>query len=152
MVEAFVDKPDVTQWYEEAFATYEHNGVESMRWYWSWWAFFGGFLFLLYRKQYVAALVLFLLSTVASAIPFGGFIVMILSGGYATYFIYKGYKEKRAQIEAAIDDEAERIETMRRVGGYHQWVVWIYVVMALLFWFGVAVMLFPLLPDPDFYM
>ncbi len=138
MIEAFVNKPEKTFWYQNAFSKFNYNGVDAMQWHWSWWAFGGGFLFLLYRKQYMAALALFVLSIVASIIPFGGVAVMILSGGYSTYFVYKGYRQKRAEIEATIEDEEKRIETMRYVGGYHQWVVWVYIVFVLLFLVGVG--------------
>jgi len=145
MLEAFIDKPEKTQWYSDAFATYQYNGVDTMRWYWNWWAFGGGFLFLLYRKQYVPALGLFILSMVATIIPFGGLIVMILSGGYATYFVYQGYKEKKAEIEATIEDEEKRIETMRYVGGYHQWVIWVYIaVMGIVLLGIITAVLIPL--------
>jgi cell division protein FtsX len=103
-----------------------------MKWVWSWWAFFGGWAFLLYRKQYIPALTLFILSIVATVIPFGALIVAILAGGFSTYFIYKGYKHKKAEIETRISDTNTRIETMREVGGYNQWVVWVYVIFVML--------------------
>jgi small-conductance mechanosensitive channel len=128
MIEAFVDKPEKTLWYQMAFSKFNYNGIETMKWHWSWWAFFGGFFFLLYRKQYMPALILFIASIVLSMIPFGGLLVMILSGGFSTYFVYKGYRQKKLEIEVTIDDEAERFATMRYVGGYNQWVVWVYIV------------------------
>ena len=59
MVEAFVNKPEVTLWYENAFRKYNVNGVEKLSWVWSWWAFFGGIFYLLYRKAYMPAFLLF---------------------------------------------------------------------------------------------
>jgi hypothetical protein len=141
MIEAFVDKPEKTLWYQNAFSKFNVNGIDSMKWVWSWWAFFGGWAFLLYRKQYIPALVLFFVSLVAGFIPFGGLLVAVLAGGFSTYFIYKGYKHKKAEIEATIDDPAKRIETMRAVGGYNQWVVWVYAIfvgLMLFYIFGVV--------------
>ncbi len=138
MIEAFVNKPEKTFWYQNAFAKFNYNGVDTMQWHWSWWAFGGGFLFLLYRKQYMASLVLFILAIFLSFIPFGGLLAMILSGGYGTYFVYKGYKQKKAEIEVSIQDEAKRLETMRYVGGYHQWVVWVYAIFMILLILGIA--------------
>jgi len=128
MIEAFINKPEKTFWYQNAFSKFNINGIDSMKWVWSWWAFFGGWAFLLYRKQYIPALVLFVISILASIIPFGGLILAILAGGFSTYFIYKGYKHKKAEIEASIEDKEKRVETMRAVGGYNQWVVWVYAI------------------------
>ncbi|QOP42687.1 DUF2628 domain-containing protein [Sulfurimonas sediminis] len=142
MIEAFVNKPEKTLWYQQAFSKFNINGIDTMKWVWSWWAFFGGWAFLLYRKQYLPALVLFILSLLASAVPFGGLLVAILAGCFSTYFIYKGYKQKKAEIENAISDPQKRIETMREVGGYNQWVVWVYVLfVTLLFLYMVSTML-----------
>jgi hypothetical protein len=118
-----------------------------MRWHWSWWAFFSGFLFLLYRKQYIPALLVFIASITIGRIPIlGGLAVMIFTGGYATYFIYKGYKKKLQEIEAVVEDEEKRIETMRELGGYNQWVVWVYILLASLFFLSLLSAIFmPLL-------
>ena len=135
MLEAFVGKPespDKGLWYANAFSLYEQNGVEVMRWKWSWWAFFGGIWFLIYRKAYAAAGWLFLISIVASFIPFAGIVVSILAGGYSTYFIYKNYKVKKQEIEAANADESQRIATMQMVGGYNAWVAWVIPILILL--------------------
>jgi hypothetical protein len=132
MIEAFVNKPEKTLWYQNAFSKFNINGIDSMKWVWSWWAFFGGWAFLLYRKQYIPALILFVISLFAGIIPFGGLLVAVLAGGFSTYFIYKGYKHKKAEIEANIDDIDKRIETMRAVGGYNQWVVWVYAIFVTL--------------------
>lgn len=132
MINAFVAKPDAPDkefWYQNAFAKYNINGVDAMKWNWSWWAFFGGIWFLIYRKAYAAAGGLFLISIAAAFIPFAGLIIWILSGGYSTYFVYKTFKTKKLEIEAAQSDENQRIETMRMVGGYNQWVVILAVVI-----------------------
>ena len=137
MIEAFVGKPEKTFWYQNAFSKFNINGVDSMAWKWSWWAFFGGFLFLLYRKQYIPALVVLLASIIIGMIPFAGLIVAILVGGYGTYFVYKGYKKKLGEIEIQIEDEDKRVETMAQIGGYHQWVVWVYAIFIILIVVGV---------------
>ncbi len=134
MIEAFVNKPEVTAWYKHAFSQYSVNGVEKMSWVWSWWAFFGGIFYLLYRKAYLPALGLFVLTVVSFAIPFGGLIVWIVTGGLAPYFVYKTYLTKKAEIEAAIDEEHKRIETMRAVGGYNDWAVLLAVAFHVLIW------------------
>jgi len=73
MLEAFFGKPDQPDkglWYANAFSKYEIEGVEKIQWKWSWWAFFGGLWFLLYRNAYAAAGGLFLGSIIAQFIPY----------------------------------------------------------------------------------
>ncbi len=127
MLEAFVAKPEKTFWYQSAFSKFNINGIDAMKWKWSWWAFFGGAAFLLYRKQYLPALILFIVSIITSFIPLVPIIVSILAGGYSTYFVYKGYKSNLLEIETAISDKETRIDTMKQIGGYHSWVIWIYI-------------------------
>jgi len=139
MVEAFVGKPDAPEkglWYANTFSKYSINGVDKMAWNWSWWAFFGGLWFLLYRKAYAAAGGLFLISLASAFIPFAGLIVWVLSGGYSTYFVYKGYKAKKLEIEAAQESDSQRINTMQMVGGYNQWVVIVAVILNVLTFIG----------------
>jgi hypothetical protein len=126
MLKAFVNKPEKYEWYKYAFNQYDLNGTPTMKWVWSWWAFFGGAAFLLYRKTYLAALIVFMISVVLSVIPIIGFIFAILVGGYGTYSIYKRYINKKLEIESKITDENERILAMQEIGGYNQWVVWFY--------------------------
>ena len=142
MIEAFVNKPEKTFWYQNAFSKFNVNGIDTMKWVWSWWAFFGGWAFLLYRKQYIPALILFVVTLIAGIIPFGGLLVGVLAGGFSTYFIYKGYKKKKAEIEENIDDIETRIETMREVGGYNQWVVWVYAIFVALVFLSIFVSVF----------
>ena len=146
MIEAFVDKPEVTAWYINAFKHCDSNGVEKISWVWSWWAFFGGIFYLLYRKAYVSALVLFAITILSSAIPLGGLAVLIATGGLAPYFVYKIYRSKKDEIEATIDDEQKRIETMRTLGGYNNWAIWLAVAIHALFWVVIFYMLFTMLP------
>jgi len=141
MIEAFVNKPEVTAWYKHAFSQYNVNGVDKMTWVWSWWAFFGGIFYLLYRKAYLPALGLFVITIVSFAIPFGGLIVWIVTGGLAPYFVYQTYKSKKAEIEAAITDEQKRIETMRAVGGYNNWAILLAVAFHVIIWISVFTML-----------
>ena len=132
MIEAFIDKPEKTLWYQNAFSKFNVNGVDSMKWHWSWWAFGGGAGFLLYRKEYLAAFILFIGSFILGMIPFAGLLIMILSGGLSTFFIYKGFKRKLAEVEQNVEDIETRISTMREIGGYHTWVIWVYGILSAL--------------------
>ncbi len=146
MLEAFVNKPESLGWYKYAFNRFSVNGAEKISWAWSWWAFFGSVFYLLYRKAYMAALGLFFLSLIAGFIPFAGFILWIATGGLAPYFVYKVYLTKKADIEATIEDEQKRIETMREVGGYNDWAIWLAVALHAIFWISVFYMLFAMMP------
>jgi len=131
MVEAFVNKPTEPQiilWYQNAFKKFNINGIDSIAWHWSWWGLFGGFLFLLYRKAYLAAVALFMMQIVFTfiPIPFISLLLWILTGGFSTYFVYKAYSDMKGKIEVVEADEEGRIHLMRQLGGYNNWVIWIY--------------------------
>lgn len=135
MLEAFVGKPESPEkglWYANSFSKFEVNGEEKIQWHWSWWAFFGGIWFLLYRKAYSAAGGLLLISIVFSFVPFGGLIAWVLTGGFSTYFVYKVYKTKKLQIEESYQDENKRVEMMYLLGGYNKWVLNLAVIINIL--------------------
>ena len=141
MLEAFVgkpDRPDKGLWYANAFSRYEVDGVEKIQWTWSWWAFFGGIWFLIYRKAYAAAGALLLISLLAQMIPPAGIIVSVLAGGFSPYFVYRIYKTKKLEIETAEQNEERRIVMMREIGGYNQWAVYVAVVLSVIAFFGVV--------------
>lgn len=126
MIAAYVAKPDKVLWYEIAFEKFDNTIGGKLTWKWSWWAFFGGFLYLLYRKAYVPSLVLFIVSIVIGFIPFGGLLLAILAGGFAPFFVYKNYLSIKENIERVVPDEDDRIKAMEIAGGYNQWVIWVY--------------------------
>jgi len=134
MIEAYIDKPEVTQWYVNAFKKCNINGVDNASWNWSWWAFFGSVFFLLYRKAYSAAGVLSLLLIVGWFIPFAWILLWVLAGGYSPYFVYKTYKETRLRVEADVEDEEKRFETMAHLGGSNEWAIILGVIAQLFFW------------------
>lgn len=147
MIEAFIDKPSETLWYQNAFKKFDvtRENTAEWQWHWSWWAFGSSFLFLLYRKQYFPSFVLFILSILMGIIPFiGGLLSMFLAGGYSTYFVYKGYKAKLAEVENLVKDEQKRVQMMRQVGGYHEWVIWAYIVIMLIIGYSLVTLIFAL--------
>ena len=87
---------------------------------------------MIYRKAYAAAGGLFLISIVASFIPFSGIVISILAGGFSSYFVYRIYKTKKLEIEAANMDESQRIEMMKVVGGYNAWAAWVFPVLIVI--------------------
>lgn len=147
MLKAFVQKPaepSIEFWYKNAFSKFNVGGIDTLKWHWSWWAFFGGFLFLLYRKAYVPALALFVLQMVVVVIPVAPLILWILTGGFSTYFVYKTYQGTKNKIELMHSDENKRVELMYQLGGYNTWVLWVYGIFMSLVLLGlVAAVLIP---------
>jgi lipid-A-disaccharide synthase-like uncharacterized protein len=68
MLGTFVGKPEKTPFYLDLYERATRSGAPKLCWKWSWWAFFGGALFLIYRKAYLAALIVFGLSTIMSLV------------------------------------------------------------------------------------
>jgi len=134
MIEAYIDKDDVTDWYVNAFKKFNVNGFEVLKWNWSWWAFFGNIFYLLYRKAYLASFVVLVLTFLVGALPFGHLILSILTGGFAPYFVYKTYKEKKDEVEKKLDDENQRIESIKALGGANEWALWLGVIVHLFIW------------------
>jgi hypothetical protein len=56
MLDAFVQKPAKIPFYRDLYERATRYGAPKLCWKWSWWAFFGGALFPLYRKAYMATL------------------------------------------------------------------------------------------------
>lgn len=63
LLETFIAKPEKVAFYEDAFQVFENK---SKLWKWSWWAFFGGILFLIHRKIYGIALAIIVISIILS--------------------------------------------------------------------------------------
>ncbi len=129
MFEAFIATPAKYEWYRKAFDHFEKKGGQ-LSWYWNSWAFLGGFWYFLYRKQMkLALLVLFVALVLGAIVPMQMLIpllviVGVLIGGFATYYIYKLYLEKKEEIEAVIPEDEKRIKVMQfRVGGVNRWAI-----------------------------
>ncbi len=137
MIEAFIQKPEKTKWYIDAFSKFNVNGIDKVAWVWSWWAFGGGVFYLLYRKAYLGALIFFLANLVSSLVPLGGILIWILQGGFSVYFVYLKYKNLKNEIESKIEDEDERIKTMQQLGGYNNWALWAGAILSILALIGI---------------
>ncbi|MDX1796026.1 MAG: DUF2628 domain-containing protein [Hydrogenovibrio sp.] len=124
LMEAFIQKPSKMEYYQAAYDKMTATGTPNLKWHWSWWGFFGGWAFLLYRKAYLPALVTFIVSTILSFLPFGGIATMIVLGGITPYFVIKRYANLKIQVENRYEDPEKRIDAMREVGGFHTWVAW----------------------------
>jgi len=117
------------------------NGKPSFNATWSWWAFFGGWAFFLYRKMYLAAAIFFVLSILTSTLPFGGIILGIISGISAFYFYTIKFSNDLEKSGYESRDIEEVKKDMRKLGGYHSWVT----VLAILF-YGLILFFFSIVP------
>lgn len=122
LLEAYIQKPEKISFYQKGLEKMQQAGAFGYKWHWSWWAFFFGWAFLLYRKAYLPALGAFAFTVVLSFIPvFGILIAMIALGGSSSYFILKRYNDLKNTLKGT---EEERIQAMYSFGGFHTWVVW----------------------------
>ena len=76
--------------YITKFKKFNISGIDDFHPTWHWPAFFVPFFWLLYRKLYLWALLVFCLSV----IPYVGFIVMIVLGITGNYLYYKHAKKR----------------------------------------------------------
>lgn len=86
---------------------------------WSWWGFFMGWLWALYRKQYILALVIFFLNL----IPIVGFATMIVCGICAKYLVCKSFVESLNMQNDAF---------LALNGGRNIWVIWLAVIVCFI--------------------
>lgn len=117
-LEAYIGTPEKYYWYKVAFSKYDLNGIEKFSWVWSWYSFFFGPLYLLYRKCYVEALVVWIGMAIISSINgFLGFLVSIALGGTLPYLIFKRYKKTIEKVESVEDDFDKQLGLLSSLGG-----------------------------------
>lgn len=141
LLEAYIQKPEKIAYYQKGLQKMQQAGIFGFKWHWSWWAFFFGWAFLLYRKAYLPALGAFILPIFLSLIPVIGLLIaMILVGGSSSYFILKRYHDLKTTLQGS---EEEAIQAMYSFGGFHTWVIWVaavvYALIGLSFLAGLAV-------------
>lgn len=142
MLEAFIQKPSKTTYYQNALQKMMTTGTPNLQWNWSWWSFFGGWAYLLYRKAYLPAFITFIVTSTISFLPFGGIVSMVVLGGIGPYFIIKRYATLKQQVENRYETEEDRLEAMEKVGGFHTWVAWAaLIVYAIVFLMVVSIAL-----------
>ena len=125
LLKIHLDKDKKVDVYKEEIEKNTVNGITVFELSWSWWAFFGVWVFFLYRKMYLVSFVFFLLSLFSFIIPFGYILVMITSGVTGFYFYTKKFNKDiiKASENSNTLDEAK--VQLARLGGYHTWVMWL---------------------------
>jgi len=118
VLEAYLGTPDKYDWYKHAFDKYEINGVEKFAWNWSWYSFLFGYVYLVYRKCYIEAILLWVAQMIIAGL-FGitGIVIMILCGGLLPYLVYKRYKKIALEVENIDGNYIKKLETIKELGG-----------------------------------
>lgn len=135
LLNAYINRPAKNSYYQSALNRLSIGEKLTFGWSWSWWAFFFGWIFLLYRKAYVPALLSFIGFILLLFVPVVGvFIYMFLSGGLSVYFVLNRFEKINEQAKELNQDEAS--DVMIRFGGTHEWVKWLMVLSNLLMLIG----------------
>jgi len=119
--------------YVPKFRQFMVGGIDNFTATWHWPAFFAGFPWLLYRKLYVWALIVF----VVNLVPYVAFITSIAMGISANYLYYKHAREKITALKTA--SSSVSAATLAEVGGVNTWVVVVSIVFGVLVLLAVVV-------------
>ena len=99
--------------YLSRFEQFRSGNGDAFQVTWHWPAFFVPFWWLLYRKLYLWALLVFFLSLV----PYAGFLMMFGFGMSANYLYYRRASEKVAEIQSSTGSDVEKAAALARAGG-----------------------------------
>lgn len=88
-LDMYLKTPQKTMLYARAAEKFFYSSGKryvkfQITWSWSWWGFFRGFFFFLYRKNYIEALVIFICSIFLSWIPL---LIWVVCGVFAKYSV-----------------------------------------------------------------
>jgi len=115
-------------YYCQQFSKFTRTGVEKFAPTWNWACFGFTFLWMLYRKMYLASLLTF----VIFCVPGVNVILHIIAGLVGNYLYYRHAKDKIAEVRALHSAE-QSLQLLQEVGGVNRWVItWGVVVMILL--------------------
>ena len=128
LLSAHLQKEDKVDIYAPRVDNNLVNGKPVFNASWSWWGFFGGWAFFLYRKMYLMAGIFFVLSLLTAAIPFGGIILAIITGTTAFYFYTLKFHNDLQTVGYEHRDINAVKDDLRKLGGYNSWVVFIAII------------------------
>jgi len=127
--------------YIEKFTKFNVGGVDQFSATWHWPAFFVTLFWMLYRKLYLWALLIFILSF----IPIAGFILMIVYGVTGNYLYYKHAKKKIMELKIQ-QPSSDLSESLQQIGGVNQWVKTLVMVLVIIAILGIlAAIIIPLI-------
>ena len=114
-------------WYKDSFEKGDLSGGFS--WKWSWWAFLGNWLYLLYRKCYLEGISYFLLvhllgglaskymPNLAEMVGGASLFIGLLSGGLLHNLVYRRFLKSKTIIENKAVSNEEMENKMKSIGG-----------------------------------
>ncbi|MGP1450345.1 MAG: DUF2628 domain-containing protein [Wolinella sp.] len=138
-ISAYVQSSD--SYYQEAFTRFRLSG--GFTWQWSWWAFFGGPLYLLYRKLYLEAILLFMAGLILhSVLPFfGSLAYLVIRGGVLPYFVYLRFLKTMQYARNLTPDITDQEQYIRLNGGTSGTVLALGLLVYAILWLGVILAL-----------
>ena len=124
-------------YYINKFLEFEKQ-PSDIRSIWNWAAFFGFWVWALYRKMYGWFFILFALQIVVSIIDTAlakdsyylisfllWLVPMTAFGNFANSLYYRDVKKKIANAQLLISDESKLLAFLRNKGGVHTWLIWV---------------------------
>ena len=124
-----------SEYYIQNFFQFSKTGTEKFCPTWNWSTFCFTFIWMLYRKMYVPAVITF----VVFCIPGINIILHIVAGVAGNYLYYKHVKKKIEEVRSTRTQQ-NLYPILQEEGGVHKWVIWVAVVFSM-----ILVMLFFLL-------
>ena len=126
--------------YLSKFKKFNITGVDKFSLTWHWPAFFFSFLWMLYRKLYLWALLAFVLSL----IPYFGFLLWVVWGATGNYIYYKNAKKKILRLKT-LQPASDLSISLRNIGGVNEWVWrWVKILLIISILALIAAILIPL--------
>lgn len=114
-------------YYQQQFSKFTITGTERFAITWNWSCFAFTFLWMLYRKMYLLAVLTF----IVFCIPGVNIILHIVAGVVGNYLYYGHVKQKMREIRA-IRPQQDSGPVYQELGGVHGWVVTLGVVLGIL--------------------
>ena len=119
-----------SEYYVQNFAKFTVAGTENFTMTWNWSTFFFTFFWMLYRKMYIQAAIVFVIFW----LPGINIILHIVAGIVGNYLYYKHAKDKIVEIRA-IQTTQNFYQVLQNVGGVHGWVIPVGVVAGSIIFF-----------------
>ena len=116
-----------THYYMRNFSKFTQSGTEKFCITWNWSTFGFTFIWMLYRKMYMQAVVTF----IVFCIPGLNIILHIVAGVVGNYLYYSHVKEKILEIQA-ISSPQGIFPVLQEVGGVHRWVITVGIVFGII--------------------